>query len=52
MKISTIIFDLDDTLYPASNGVWTLLRDRITQFMVENLGYTKSAAVNNAIGVF
>lgn len=45
MNISTIIFDLDDTLYPASNGVWTLLRDRITQFMVENLGYTKSAAL-------
>lgn len=45
MNISTIIFDLDDTLYPSSNGVWTLLRDRISQFMVEKLGYTKSYAL-------
>lgn len=45
MNISMIIFDLDDTLYPPSNGIWTLLRDRINLFMVENLGYSKSDAL-------
>lgn len=40
MEIETIIFDLDDTLYPSSSGVWELIRARIDQFMIEKLDYT------------
>lgn len=38
MKISTIFFDLDDTLYPASSGLWPIIRDRIGEYMVVRLG--------------
>ena len=37
MNISTIFFDLDDTLYPASSGLWPLIKDRIGLFMSERL---------------
>ena len=37
MSISTIFFDLDDTLYPADCGLWPVIRDRIGLFMVEQL---------------
>ena len=37
MTISTIFFDLDDTLYPASSGLWTQIKDRIGLFMSERL---------------
>lgn len=44
MKFSKIIFDLDDTLYPPTNGIWAMIRDRIDHFMVTNLGYTEQEA--------
>lgn len=37
MQFTTILFDLDDTLYPASSGLWPLIRKRITQYMHERL---------------
>jgi putative hydrolase of the HAD superfamily len=37
VTISTIFFDLDDTLYPASSGLWPLIRERIGSFMSERL---------------
>ncbi len=40
MEISTLIFDLDNTLYPASSGIWQLIRQRIDLFMVEKLNYS------------
>jgi len=52
MNISTVIFDLDDTLYPSSNGVWSLLKDRINQYMIEYLGYTKADALKVQIAYF
>ncbi len=39
MAITTLFIDLDDTLYPASSGVWSLIRQRIDQYMVEKLDY-------------
>lgn len=39
MQIETILFDLDDTLYPSSSGIWSLIRERIDKFMVEKLNY-------------
>ena len=37
MNSSTIFFDLDDTLYPPSSGLWPLIKDRIGLFMTERL---------------
>jgi putative hydrolase of the HAD superfamily len=37
MSFSTLFFDLDATLYPASNGLWDQIRLRIFQFMREEL---------------
>lgn len=42
MEIEIILFDLDDTLYPGSSGMWTLIRERIDAFMIEKLHYEKS----------
>ena len=38
MQFSTLFFDLDATLYPASNGLWDLIRDRIYQYMEQEVG--------------
>ena len=38
MPITTIFFDLDDTLYPASSGLWKLIKDRMNLFMHDQLG--------------
>jgi putative hydrolase of the HAD superfamily len=35
MPVTTFYFDLDDTLYPPSTGVWTLIRQRIDLFIHE-----------------
>ena len=37
MKFTTIFFDLDDTLYPASSGLWEAIRERISLYMYEFL---------------
>ena len=38
MTYSTIFFDLDDTLYPPSSGVWDAIGDRIDLFIHQRLG--------------
>ncbi len=38
MAYSTIIFDLDDTLYPPTAHVWDLISDRIHTYMIEQVG--------------
>jgi putative hydrolase of the HAD superfamily len=40
-SITTLFIDLDDTIYPASSGVWGLIRQRIDQYMVEKLQYAQ-----------
>ncbi len=37
MRYSTIFFDLDDTLYPSTNGLWEAIRERMNRFMEERL---------------
>jgi putative hydrolase of the HAD superfamily len=37
MQYSSIFFDLDDTLYPSSNGLWEAIRERMNRFMEERL---------------
>jgi pyrimidine 5'-nucleotidase len=38
MRFTTLFFDLDDTLYPASTGLWTAIKDRINLYMCERMG--------------
>lgn len=37
MRFDTLFFDLDDTLYPASTGLWNAIRDRMGLYMHERL---------------
>ncbi|MHC1740821.1 MAG: pyrimidine 5'-nucleotidase [Anaerolineaceae bacterium] len=38
MFFETIFFDLDDTLYPSTSGLWGVLQKRIELFMTEVMG--------------
>lgn len=38
MKFHTLFFDLDSTLYPESNGMWVIIRQRIDLYMRDRLG--------------
>jgi putative hydrolase of the HAD superfamily len=37
--IHCLLFDLDDTLYEQSNGVWDMIRARINQYLVEEMRF-------------
>jgi putative hydrolase of the HAD superfamily len=37
MRFSTLFFDLDDTLYPSSSGLWPAIKERMTQYMCERM---------------
>jgi len=39
MRFNTFFFDLDETLYPASSGLWLAIRERINAFMHERMGF-------------
>jgi len=38
-NITTLLIDLDDTIYPADGPVWPLVRDRIDLYLRERLGF-------------
>jgi len=38
MRFSTIFFDLDDTLYPASTGLWKAIKERMNLYMRDRMG--------------
>jgi pyrimidine 5'-nucleotidase len=38
MRFTTLFFDLDDTLYPSSTGLWPAIKNRMNLFMLERLG--------------
>jgi pyrimidine 5'-nucleotidase len=38
MRFSTLFFDLDDTLYPSSSGLWPAIKERMTRYMLERMG--------------
>jgi len=44
MTYTTLFFDLDATLYPASSGLWFKIKDRIHKFMMDHLGLTEQEA--------
>ena len=38
MHFTTLFFDLDDTLYPNSTGLWKAIKERMNIYMCERLG--------------
>jgi pyrimidine 5'-nucleotidase len=38
VTITTIFFDLDDTLYPAKSGLWSGIKERINLYINQRLG--------------
>jgi putative hydrolase of the HAD superfamily len=38
MRFTTILFDLDDTLYPSSCGLWPAIKERMNSYMAERMG--------------
>ncbi len=43
LPISTIrclLIDLDDTLYPANNGLWHIYKERINRYLIEEMGFS------------
>jgi pyrimidine 5'-nucleotidase len=38
MRFTTIFFDLDDTLYPTSTGLWHAIKGRMNSYMIERMG--------------
>jgi pyrimidine 5'-nucleotidase len=42
MRFTTLFFDLDDTLYPSSTGLWHAIKDRMNLYMFERLGIPES----------
>lgn len=41
MRFTTIFFDLDDTLYPASSGLWPTLKERMNRYMIERMAISE-----------
>lgn len=44
MRFETLFFDLDDTLYLPTSGIWEAIGDRMVQYMITKLDIPKSAA--------
>lgn len=38
MRFKTIFFDLDDTLYPSTSGLWQAIKARMNTYMSERIG--------------
>jgi putative hydrolase of the HAD superfamily len=45
MPFTTILYDLDATLYPASSGLWEEIKHRITAYLQTRLGLDAAAAL-------
>jgi putative hydrolase of the HAD superfamily len=39
VNYTTIFFDLDDTLYPASTGLWLAIKERMNNYMRDRMGF-------------
>jgi len=37
--ITTMLIDLDETVYPASSGLWPVLRERMDHYLSERMGF-------------
>jgi len=41
MQYTTIFFDLDDTLYSSSNGLWQTIKERMNTYMRDRMGFAE-----------
>ncbi len=39
VKFTTVFFDLDDTLYPSSTGLWEAIKERMNVYMRDRMGF-------------
>ena len=39
MTIRAVLFDLDDTLYPTSTGLWQAIKERMNIYMRDHMGF-------------
>lgn len=44
MRFETLFFDLDDTLYSPTSGIWEAIGDRMVQYMITKLDIPESNA--------
>lgn len=44
MPYKTLFFDLDDTLYPPTSGIWEAIGDRMVQYMIQKVDIPASIA--------
>lgn len=44
-KYHSVLFDLDETLYPKANGVWSAISSKINEFIVDCLNVSLGEAV-------
>ncbi len=44
MRYTTLFFDLDDTLYSSSSGLWAAIRNRIGMYLTDRLGLPEDQA--------
>ncbi len=40
MPFNTVFFDLDGTLYSNANGIWLEIKQRISRYMIDVMGFT------------
>lgn len=52
MHFETLFFDLDDTLYPPSSGIWQAIGDRMEQYMIQKVGIPSNSAVSERQRLF
>ena len=52
MQLTTLFIDLDDTLYPAHNGLWLAIKERIRLYMHEKLDIPAETAPDLARQLF
>ncbi len=46
MPFTSLFFDLDDTLYPPSTGLWEAIGGRISLYMTERMGFPPDQVVS------
>jgi putative hydrolase of the HAD superfamily len=42
MRFTTLFFDLDDTLYPSSTGLWQAIKERMMLYMRKRMGIAEN----------
>src|SRR3989304_7969741 len=52
MPITTLFCDLDDTLYPNTNGLWGAIRERMNAYLSARLGFSELEILQRRRGYF